>query len=169
MGSQWRRRPPFILSNMSDCIAFWNHSKNSSSVMHSSILDAGIRHPLCPEELDPFPVLCLVVTWKLGLWVLGGHLIPCNKNSALEKTPFLAPTCRCRNSACDFHDKQYSISFHIPTLYHLLDDSLAKTIYLWLSWVLNSTMNLFSTLDSVIVFLCLRADVFLPDGKCSYL
>lgn len=70
------------LSNSPDCTAFCNHSTNSSSVMVSSRLDVGIQPPLWPE-LVPLPVLCLevkqVFTWKLGWWVLAGHLIPCNQ------------------------------------------------------------------------------------------
>ncbi|KAF8394704.1 hypothetical protein HHK36_020921 [Tetracentron sinense] len=48
--------PPAV-SNMPDCTAFCNHSKNSSSVMLSSKLDAGIP-PLCPKPV-PFTLLCL--------------------------------------------------------------------------------------------------------------
>lgn len=74
--------PALWLLNTPACTAFCNHSKNSSSVMVSSILGAGIRPLLCPE-LGPLLVLCLevtlVFTWKLGLWLLAGHLIPCTK------------------------------------------------------------------------------------------
>ena len=74
--------PPFMLSKTPACIAFWNHSKNSSSVMQSSTL--GIRPPFCPGFV-PFPELyleeaILVFTWKLGLWVFAGHLIPCQEH-----------------------------------------------------------------------------------------
>lgn len=74
---------PLKLSNNPACTAFCNHSRNSSSVIVSSKLGGGIRPPRCPE-LVPLLVLCLevtlVFTWKLGLWVLAGHLIPWKEN-----------------------------------------------------------------------------------------
>ena len=61
-------------SNMPDCIAFCSHSKNSSSTPASMF---GIP-PLGPDVL-PLPLTSfakLAFTWKVGLWVFGGHLIP---------------------------------------------------------------------------------------------
>lgn len=70
-----------LASKRPDWIAFCNHSKNSSSVMFWSMLAVGIPPPRCTEDV-PFALLCLevmlVLTWKVGLWALGGHLIPCN-------------------------------------------------------------------------------------------
>lgn len=65
--------------------------------MVSSMFDVGILPLLCPE-LDPLEVLCLevtlVFTWKLGLWVLAGHLIPCQNSNIL----YIHSLVRCDNS-----------------------------------------------------------------------
>ena len=101
------------LSNMPVCTAFCNHSKNSSSVMVSSTLNCGIRPPFCPE-LVPFPLLCLevtlVLTWKLGLWVLAGHLIPCIKFSFIQFTFNVEVQHGCKGDACGWFMERESIS-----------------------------------------------------------
>ena len=76
--------PPLAL-NTPDCIALRSHLKNSYSVIVSAMLTCGIAPPPLWDELAPFVLLFLferklLFTWKLGLWVFAGHLIPWQMN-----------------------------------------------------------------------------------------
>lgn len=71
---------PNVVSNIPELTAFWNHSKNSSSLSPppSMFTPLGALPALCVEVLA-LPLLCfamLALTWKVALWVFAGHLIP---------------------------------------------------------------------------------------------